>query len=342
MSGLLAQRVAHAESTLRQPTRPVGGPGGWVIAALVAVAVAWGLSFVVIKDGLADVSPGTLVGWRFGIAAAGLALLRPRAVLIVDRQTLRTGALLGLLLGLGFLLCAYGMQTTSVLAASFIVGTTVVFTPLVAWLWMRRRLSRRTLVAVVLALAGLGLLTLRGPSVDGGALLVLTAALLWAVHLCGLSRWVRPDRVYASTLVQMTTAAAVALLVGAVSGEDLRLPDPATLGRVLYLGAVATAAAFVAVTWAQTRVDATTTAILLTLEPVVGAVAAIVLGEPLTAAAVLGAVTLLAASGLAVSRPAQAPGGAVAPPSGAVVSQDGDHVVPVDRPDLSPATGSTS
>jgi drug/metabolite transporter (DMT)-like permease len=304
VSGLLAQRLASADSTLDRPTRPAGRPGGWVIAALVSVAVAWGLSFVVIKDGLADVSPGTLVGWRFGIAAAGLALLRPQSILIMDRQTLRSGVLLGLLLGLGFLLCAYGMRTTSVVAAAFIVGATVVFTPMVAWLWLRQRLARRSLVAVVLALAGLALLTLRGTTVGGGALLIMAAAVLWAVHLCGLSRWVRSDRVCASTLVQMTTAGAVALLIGAISGEDLRLPDPATLGRVLYLGAVATAAAFVAVTWAQTRVDATTAAILLTLEPVVGAAAAIFLGEPVTVAAVIGAVTVLTASGLAATRPA--------------------------------------
>ena len=163
----------------------------------------------------------------------------------MDRRTLLSGALLGLLLGLGFLLCAYGMRTTSVVAAAFIVGSTVVFTPVVAWLWPRQRPARRTLLAVVLALAGLALLTVRGTSVGGGALLIMVAALLWAIHLCGLSRCARRDRVYASTLVQMTTAAALALLVGAISGEDLRLHDPATLLRVLYLGAVATAAVFV-------------------------------------------------------------------------------------------------
>ncbi len=345
VSGQLAQWVATAARPLDRPMRSAG-PGAAVVAALVAVAVAWGLSFVVIKDGLADISPGTLVGWRFGIAAAGLALLRPRAFVIMDRRTLLSGALLGLLLGLGFLLCAYGMRTTSVVAAAFIVGSTVVFTPVVAWLWLRQRPARRTLLAVVLALAGLALLTVRGTSVGGGALLIMVAALLWAIHLCGLSRCARRDRVYASTLVQMTTAAALALLVGAISGEDLRLHDPATLLRVLYLGAVATAAAFIAVTWAQTRVDATTTAILLTLEPVVGAAAAVILGEPLTVAAVLGAVTLLAASGLAVTRPAHARPAvgvtATAARSVCVVPQDGDHAdtvdATVDRPDLSPPT----
>jgi hypothetical protein len=40
---------------------------------------------------------------------------------------------------------------------------------------------------------------------------------------------------------------------------------------IVFLGAAATAGALVALSWAQTRLDATTTAVILTLEPLVGA-----------------------------------------------------------------------
>ncbi|HEU5483511.1 MAG TPA: EamA family transporter, partial [Microlunatus sp.] len=145
------------------------------------------------------------------------------------------------------------------------------------------------------------LLTLRGIDVSSGAVLILMAAGLFAVHLCALSRWVGADRIASSTLVQLVTAALLVLAIGVLSDGTVRLPRSQELGSVLYLGAVATAAAFLAVTWAQTRIDATTTAVVLTLEPVVGAAAAVVLGEPLSVAAAVGAVAVLGATGLATS-----------------------------------------
>lgn len=319
MGRLLGQWSGAALRAQRQALVTTG-LSRMVPAALVAVAVAWGVSFVVIKDALVTVAPADLVGWRFAVAAAVLAVVRPRAVMIMDRRTVGTGAVLGVLLGLGFLLCTYGMQSTSVVASAFIIGTTVVITPMVARVWLGRRLSGRTLLATALATAGLSLLTLRGVAVGGGAVLIIIAAVLFAVHLCALGRWVRPDTVSASTLVQLTTAAVVALLMSLLSDGAIRLPPPSALVGVLYLGAVATAAAFLVVSWAQTRTDATTTAILLTLEPVVGGAAAVVLGEPMTVAAVAGALAVLAASGLVTV-------GGAAGPAGPAMAQDGSGVI---------------
>lgn len=330
MSRLRTQWAAGAPYHERGALGPPGATR-LVTAGLVAVAVVWGLSFVVIKDALATMAPSDLVGWRFASAAAVLAALRPRSVMIMDRRTVTGGLGLGLLLGLGFLLCAYGMQTTSVLVAAFVVGTTVVITPLVARSWLGRRLSGRTLLATGLATAGLMLLTLRGVEVGGGAVMILIAAALFAVHLCALGRWVSTDKVVASTLVQLTTAAVVSLLVSLLVNGEIAVPPPAALGGVVYLGAAATAGAFLVLTWAQTRVDATTTAILLTLEPVVGGAAAVVLGEPVTVAAAAGAGAVLGASVLVTT------GGR---PSVAVadlpMAQDGARVVTRSRARRSP------
>ena len=93
------------------------------------------------------------------------------------------GAALGALLGSGFVLCTMGIQTTSVLISAFVIGTTVVFAPLIAWILLRRRLTTRAAAAVFLALVGLAMITVRSFAVGPGTLLILTAAVLWAVHL---------------------------------------------------------------------------------------------------------------------------------------------------------------
>ena len=89
------------------------------------------------------------------------------------------------------MLCTIGMQTTSVLISAFVTGTTVVFAPLIAWILLRRRLTTRAAAAVSLALVGLAMITMRSFAVGPGTLLILTAAVLWALHLVALEKWSR-------------------------------------------------------------------------------------------------------------------------------------------------------
>ncbi len=271
------------------------------VAALVAVAVVWGGSFVVVKETVVEVAPTRLVGLRFGVATLVLLALRPRVLRGLDRRTMATGGILGVLLGGGFVLATVGMQTTSVAVSAFVIGTTVAFVPLVGWVWLQRRLSRRTAVAVTLATAGLGLITVRGIAVGPGVGLVVAAAFVFAVHLVALERWSRPGALYQLAVAQLATAAVVAfaLELPLPAGPGLTAaPSGAAWLGLLGLGGIATAGAFVALSWAQTRVDATTAAVILTLEPVTGAVLGMVRGETLGIAFALGAGAVVVAAGL--------------------------------------------
>jgi drug/metabolite transporter (DMT)-like permease len=303
--------------TTSTTTRPTGTQPGLLagrvaVGLLIAVAAVWGASFAVVKETVEEVSPARLVGLRFLVATGCLVLLRPLALRGIDGRTLVRGAGLGALLGSGFLLCTIGMQSTSVLVSAFVVGSTVAFVPLVGWVWLRRRLAPRTAVAVVLAVVGLALVTVRGISVGPGVALITAAAVLWAVHLVALERWARPGELYRLTVVQLATSAVLAFALRPVlepGPVPSALSAPALLG-LLGLGAVATAGAFVALTWAQTRVDATTAAVLLTLEPLTGAALGVLRGDSLTVAVLAGAVAILTAAGLAqsgLSAPARCP-----------------------------------
>src|SRR6188508_2175980 len=134
----------------------------WLAAMTVlCVAITWGVSFAVVKATVGKVSPSRLVAWRFAVATLALLALRPRVLQELDRPTVGRGAVLGALLGIGFVLCTVGMQTTSVLISAFVVGTTVVFAPLIGWVWLGRRLTIRAAAAVSLALLGITMITVR-------------------------------------------------------------------------------------------------------------------------------------------------------------------------------------
>jgi drug/metabolite transporter (DMT)-like permease len=288
------------------PVRPAEWPAA---AVLLGVAVTWGVSFAVVKAVVGEVSPSRLVGWRFLVATFTLLTLRPRVLYELDRRTASRGVVLGALLGSGFVLCTMGMQTTSVLISAFVIGTTVVFAPLIAWILLRRRLTTRAAAAVLLALVGLAMITVRSFAVGPGTLLILTAAVLWAVHLVALERWSRAGRLYGLTLIQLAASAAVALGCQVLFDDGQGLWQPlsgSAAAGILFLGAAATGGAFIALGWAQTRLDATTAAVILTLEPVVGAGLGIALGDPWTAATMAGAIAVLTAVWL-VARPGGRP-----------------------------------
>jgi drug/metabolite transporter (DMT)-like permease len=271
----------------------------WPAAVLVlSVAITWGVSFAVVKATVGEVSPSRLVGWRFVVATVTLLMLRPRVLYELNRRTLTHGSVLGALLGIGFVLCTVGMQTTSVLISAFVIGTTVVLAPLIAWVWLGHRLTTRAAAAVSLAFVGLAMITVRGFAVGPGTLLILAAAVLWAAHLVALARWSRVDRLHGLTLVQLAASAAVALVCLLVFEDGQRLWRPMSASAavgIVFLGAIATGGAFLALSWAQTRLDPTTTAVILTLEPLVGAGLGVALGDTWTVAILAGGIAVLAA-----------------------------------------------
>jgi drug/metabolite transporter (DMT)-like permease len=113
-----------------------------------------------VKATVGKVSPSRLIGWRrrgdsHSASAATWALSE------LNRRAVIRGSVLGALLGLGFVLCTVGMQTASVLISAFVIGTTVVFAPLIAWIWLGRRLTTRA-AAGVSRFVGLAMITVCG------------------------------------------------------------------------------------------------------------------------------------------------------------------------------------
>ncbi len=272
------------------------------VAALAAVALIWGGALSASSAALEGIAAVQQVALRFAVAALTLAAALPGARRKVTRATLTRGLGLGILLATGFLLQTCALQTTPVVTSAFLTGTVVVFAPVIAMLWGGAGLSGHAVTGVLLATTGLALITLRGVGVGVGEAMTLAAALAWAVHLVALQRWGRPGEALPLALIQVASVATLAWTLAAFQGSALSVPQSAGYAvLVAGLGAVGTAAALVLLTWAQARVDATTAAVVLTLEPVFGATCAwAILGESLTPTVALGATAVVTATLLTV------------------------------------------
>jgi drug/metabolite transporter (DMT)-like permease len=272
-------------------------------AALLGVTACWGSTFFLIHDLLARVPTLDFLAVRFAIASLTLVLLAPRAVGRLTRESRRQAVVLGCLYGVAQILQTAGLAKTPASVSGFITGMYVVATPILAALILRTRIGVLTWVAVVVAMAGLGILTLNGLSIGYGEALILVAAMLYALHIVGLGAWSDARQTLGMAIVQLIVITVICLVCTAPNG--LVLPD--RLGdwvSVFYMAVFAGAGAMIGQTWAQAHLPATRAAIIMSTEPVFAAVFAVLFGgESATLRMVFGGLLVLAAMVLAELAP---------------------------------------
>jgi drug/metabolite transporter (DMT)-like permease len=171
-----------------------------------------------------------------------------------------------------------GLGHTDASVSGFITGLYVVATPVLASLAFRQRVSRTVWVAVGLSTVGLAILSLRGFAVGFGESITFVCAILYAVHIVVLSRWSTAKDAYAMATIQMGVIAVLCFVAAAPGG--LTLPDRSgDWVATVYMALAAGALAMLAQTWAQSQLDASRAALLMTMEPVFAATFAITFGD---------------------------------------------------------------
>jgi O-acetylserine/cysteine efflux transporter len=258
------------------------------LLALLVVAV-WGTNFVVIKAALATLPPLLLATLRFALAFAPAALFVAR-----PDVPWRTLGAYGTLIGagqFGLLFIAMRADITPGLA-SLVIQTQVFFTIGLAMALRRERLRPTQIIALVLAVAGLGLIGLQADSASVtplGLALVLAAALCWAagntvavragkVPILGFMVW--------SSLFAVPPLLLLSLLFEgpAAIAHGLGAAGAGTWAAVLWQSIGNTLFGYGAWAWLLARYPAATVSPLALLVPVFGiGASALLLGEALPA-----------------------------------------------------------
>ena len=279
-------------------------------AALALNTLIWGSTFTLVKAALRDVSPFLFLALRFSLAAAALAGLwmfgwRGRQI---ERRTLAGGVLTGIFLFAGFLLQTLGLQLTTPPKSAFLTGLASVMVPLLAAVVYRNKPQASEVLGVLVATAGLALLTLEGPlsSVGKGDVLTLLCAVAFAGHIVTLGHYSESASFEVLSVIQVGTAALLSLaLLGGTQPLNI-VWNPAVIYAILVTGILATALAFTIQAWAQKYTSSTRTALIYMLEPVFAwLISYLVLGEGLAGRAALGAILILGGVALVELKPMQ-------------------------------------
>lgn len=154
---------------------------------LVAAAMLWGGSFVVLKDTLDVISPAWLMAIRFALSGVVMTLVfLPRLRRFVNKSHMRAAVALGVSGGLGYLVQNIGLVDTTAGHNAFLTATYCVMVPFLHWAVTRVRPTVANVAAAVIAVAGIGALSLGGDepfSLRLGDWLTLGGAFWFAVQI---------------------------------------------------------------------------------------------------------------------------------------------------------------
>ena len=251
-----------------------------LFAAVIGVRAT---AFLFSKLLLVDMGPFMLMGVRFLLAFALLAVVFRKNLRGMSRQTLTRGLLLGALyfVVMSFELVSLTMAASSTVA--FLENTAIVFVPLFEAALARRAPTFKALACTVVVMVGVGLLTLGdGFGTFGlGELLALLAGIFYAVTIIATARVSKEGEATALGVLQVGFIG----LFGLVAGLAFETPVlPQTELAWVYLAilvVLCTCFGFAFQPIAQKGISAQRAALLLAVSPLIAAVLGIiVLSEP--------------------------------------------------------------
>jgi O-acetylserine/cysteine efflux transporter len=272
------------------------------VAALTAAGLLWGTTVPLSKLALGWLAPGWLTFVRFGLAAAILIAVAPRAQMraACTPSVLASGAI-----GYGGSVVVQnaGITRTSVSHAALLIGATPVLVAIIAAFWHRTVARPVAWVGFAVSLAGVGLVAGGGggSATATGDGLVLASLLLSSAFTVAQARRLQGRDPVALTAVQFLGAALAALPFSVAAEGVPALPaGPGVVLAVAGLAAGGTLLPFTLFAYAQGRVSPEVAGAFLNLEPLVGAVAGVVVfGDPAGPVQLAGGAAILA--GIALS-----------------------------------------
>ncbi|HXX36631.1 MAG TPA: DMT family transporter, partial [bacterium] len=237
-------------------------------AALIGVAVIWGVTFPLAKIVLQYLGAFQYLGLRFAIASLLLLPVARRDLMRFRGVDVSRGVLTGAVLFAAYALQTLGLERTTASNAGLITGLNVVLVPVLLLAWLGRVPSLPTAAGVVLAGAGLWLLAWQGARLGAGDALVLGCAVALALHLILVGRFAARLPAAGFAFLQVATVAVLGGAVAVAGQSRMRGVPAGPAAAVVFMAVGATLVAYLVQSWAQRTVSPTRTGLLFSVEPV--------------------------------------------------------------------------
>lgn len=264
---------------------------------LLTVAIAWGVTFLMVQEAIESVPVYAFLFWRFAIATILMAIIAYKYFNELNKATIIYGVILGIFLFSGFATQTFGLAYTKSSIIAFLTGLNVIIVPFIAYFFFKQHVRKMVFIGSILAVIGLYMLTMSGTLTLGlGEILGLICAAFFALQIAFTDLYSKRVNVFLLVLFQFITVTSLSLLFS-LSLDEVTFNldfDYLFLKAVLITSIFATVYAFLVQTYMQQFTTPTKTAVIFAMEPVSAGIFGYFVGnEILTAVQVYGAVLIV-------------------------------------------------
>lgn len=250
----------------------------------------------------AGMNPDSVLFFRylFAIPLLGIMLKARGRSFKLNRREILPLVVMGVLVSLSSLTLFLSYNYMGAGIASTILFVYPIMVAVIMAVAYKERLPLQTIVCMVLALAGIGLLykTADGSTLSlTGTLLVLVSALSYAIYIVGVNQPILKNIATLKVTFYVLLFGLSLFIVRLYTSSELTVPDEWYLwGNLIALAVFPTAISFLCTTSAIQYIGSTPTAILGALEPVTAIIFGVsVFGEVLTLRESVGLVMIIVA-----------------------------------------------
>ena len=238
---------------------------------LLTVAIAWGVTFLMVQDAIKSVPVYAFLFWRFGIATILMAIIAYKYFDKLNKQTILYGVILGCFLFSAFATQTFGLAYTKSSIIAFLTGLNVIIVPFLAYVVFKEHVRKMVFISSLIAVCGLYLLTMSGTlSLGEGEILGIICALLFALQILFTDKYSKRVNVYLLVLFQFITVTILSLIFSlSLDNATFNLDFNYTFLKALIITSIfATVYAFLIQTYMQQFTTPTKTAVIFSMEPV--------------------------------------------------------------------------
>ena len=265
---------------------------------LAAVFMARGTSFLFSKTLLRDMTPLSILAVRFTLSFLILAVLFHKKLLHTGKEELRGGTALGTMYTICMLFEMYGLQRLDSGVSSLIENMAIILVPVIAAILTRTLPRRKTVFCAILAVIGVGFLSLTQRHISGSALgiaLAIGAAVTYAMCIMMTENFSKNAEPIAVGVIQLGTMGILSLIISLFTGTFGFPQDGTQWGLLLLLVFVCSCFGFTFQPVGQKYVPAETAAVFSVVNPLTASVMGVTIaGEAMSALKLAGYVFVLA------------------------------------------------
>ena len=185
---------------------------------LITAGLIWGIGFVVNKVILDFGWTGSeLLFVRFFTATIAIFLIYWKRIIKTNKETIKWGLFLGIFLYLGFYFQTWGLENTSPSHNALITAGYIVLMPVIIFVFERRHIHIKTIMAGFVTLIGISLITVDFNSLESGInfgdLLTFIGAFFYALHIFFLGKKTKQVDLFVLMAFQLLLFSVIAFFV---------------------------------------------------------------------------------------------------------------------------------